>query len=372
MAAPRLKNEDIERAVRLVESMLRKGYAPPGGPGSGTGRKQAILAAGQEAIRLGWARANAEPTNFIRHRIGVAEARGLRGVNWKIKPRKAKTKKPRRAPTPSARVSVPRGPAMAIPKTVRVLVIPDVHLCPSSPDVSRMEWIGRHAAEMDPDEIVQLGDLGTFDSVNRHAQPGTIEHAKNPRVLADFDVLARGLDRFDRGLGRCRARKRITKGNHENRLDRFENDNPQCQGMFADRFDEIANKAGWGVTPFSEYSFIEGVAFIHHAVNGMGRAYGGKTAPSRIANDSTFSIVHGHTHQRHSVAAPKMNAGMVRVISAGCALPQGHIEAYAKHSLTGWSYGVMGLTIRSGQILDEEWISMETLKRRHHVRNRTI
>lgn len=352
-----LKLPDTQRAVRLVESMLRKGYAPRSGPGAHARNKpQAIVAAGAEAKRLGWA-LSTKPEQWIRHRLRCADDLGI-GVDWSIKPR--------RKPKPkAARVEFPRPPPIETIKTQTVFVIPDVHLCPTLQDVSRMEWLGRHAAAIEPDWIVQLGDLVTADSVNAHAPPGTIQFEKNPRIKADFEILERGLERFDRGLGKCRARRHQTKGNHEHRFDRFEDRNPQCQGMFVERFDAAMNKAGWGVSEFGKYFYIEGVGFIHIPMNPMGKPYGGKTAPTRIANDSVFSIVHGHCHTYASVPAAKFDGKQVRVISAGCALPQGHVEPYAKHSLVGWAWGALTITVRGGQIMDETWTSMDTLRRRY-------
>lgn len=356
-----LTDIEIRRAVRLVESALRQGYSVPHGPGGNQkmSAMNAIGAAGREAETRGWA-PRGRGHFWVRHRLRNADARGIRGPNWKIK-KKVSAKK--RAPKKTG-IEFPRAESFTA-RTNRILVIPDVHLCPTHPDVSRMEWMGRHARAMAPDWIVQLGDLVTADSVSGHAAPGTISFEKNPRIRADFEILERGLERFARGAGPCRARRHQTKGNHEQRYDRFEDRNPQCQGLFVERYDSTLNKAGWGVTEFGRYFSVEGVRFIHIPLNPLGKPYGGKTAPGRIANDSLFSIVHGHTHQYHSVAAPKFDGQQVRVISAGCALPEGRIEHYAAHSLTGWRWGCLELTVRGGQILDEAWVSMHTLRQRY-------
>lgn len=363
MAQPSLKPADIKRTVRLVESLLRKGHRARGRKG-GTPRPTAITAAAKIAEENGWAK-RGRGEWYIRHRLRVAESMG-NGPDWTISPPVKVAPRPRNV----AAEIVAAGPRSytASVRPVRVMVIPDVHLCPTHPNLDRMEWLGRWARDLAPDWIVQLGDLGTFDSVNRHAAPGTLAAEKNPRILADFDILARGLDVFEKASGGVKARRIVTKGNHEYRLDRFEDLNPAAQGMFAGRFDEICNAHGWAVKPYRAYHFIEGVGFIHHPVNTMGKPIGGKTGPQRTANDSTFSIVHGHTHSRQSVVAAKFNHESVRVISAGCALPQGHIEEYAQHNQTGWWWGAACLTIQRGEIMDEEWRSMRTLESRYRAR----
>lgn len=366
MPAKRLTDAEIKRVVRLVEKMLRAGYAPISGR-SQNRKVGAVAAAAKEAARLGWTKAT-DGHNYVRHRLRQCEPRGIAGPDWSIKPKSGK-----QAKSGHPRAEIPRSPPVAeVAKTTRILAIPDVHICPTSPDISRLEWIGRHAQEMNPDWIIQGGDLLTADSVEMHSQPGTLGFEKNPRIKADFDILERGLTLFDRGLGsRWRGRKAQTKGNHEYRFDRFEDRNPQCQGLFVERYESTMNAHGWAVYEFGKYLFVEGVGFIHIPLNTMGRPYGGKTSAQRIANDSVFSLCHFHTHQFQFASAAKMDGHRVDVISAGCALADGHLEHYAKHSLTGWRYGCLELTVRGGQILDHAWVSMHTLGRRYRGAGRS-
>jgi hypothetical protein len=46
-------------------------------------------------------------------------------------------------------------------------------------------------------------------------------------------------------------------------------------------------------------------------------------------------------------------------------MPFNHIESYAKHSLTGWTYQVCELTIWDNHIHEVNNISMETLEREY-------
>lgn len=53
----------------------------------------------------------------------------------------------------------------------------------------------------------------------------------------------------------------------------------------------------------------------------------------------------------------------VYVISAGCALPYGEVEHYATHGgATGWSYGILDVTLADGEIVNFAWIDMRTLR----------
>jgi len=101
-------------------------------------------------------------------------------------------------------------------------------------------------------------------------------------------------------------------------------------------------------------------------MNGIGRPMGGKTATHRAGSMLTAPLVYGHTHKFQIYNDPKIGEiDRVSVIEAGCALPWGEIEDYAKHSPTGWSYGIVDLTVQGGQIIDYAFVSMLTLRRRY-------
>lgn len=84
-------------------------------------------------------------------------------------------------------------------------------------------------------------------------------------------------------------------------------------------------------------------------------------ATAAIARDALHDVVFGHTHKRTDKAFPKMGAQRITVINLGCSLPEGHVEDYAKHSLTGWSYGVYLLDIKDGRLHQSTWLPMENV-----------
>jgi hypothetical protein len=119
---------------------------------------------------------------------------------------------------------------------------------------------------------------------------------------------------------------------------------------------------GWRTREYGQWLFLEGVGFTHVPLNVMGRPYNGKTL-SPIANDAVFSIVFGHSHKGGRHEAPKIGPSRkVTVMNLGCALPDGHVEAYACKSTTGWEYGVYELTLQAGQILSAKHHSMREIE----------
>lgn len=354
MAKRALKAFEVRPIVELVHAALREGARPPQQIGQGA---SAVEVARQKAVEAGLATKGVELSVYLE----AAKAFGME-VDWSLY-RPPQYQKPAEVakvfPVHEAgKHSKPTG------RRVRVCVIPDIHVAPDIPN-DRLLWIGRWCADMAPDYIVQLGDFLTLDSMSTHAKPGTITHSRAPTFEHDLDAGRKAMELFNRGAGNPGACPRIIcYGNHEFRAHRFEENTPNVEGSIVGSMDELfAELGGFRIIPYGEFVFIEGVGFIHHVNNTIGRPYGGKTSAQRIASDSVFSVVHGHTHSKQSADVPKIGPNnAVRAISAGCALPHGHIEHYARHSTTGWWMGVLCLTIQDGQILDEHWTSMLTLE----------
>ena len=90
-----------------------------------------------------------------------------------------------------------------------------------------------------------------------------------------------------------------------------------------------------------------------------------KTSEKNVANKSKIDIVFGHSHRAQDVRIPKISNiknDFTRILNLGCALPHNHIEKYARHSLTGWTYQVCEIDIWDNHIQEVKNISMESLE----------
>lgn len=248
---------------------------------------------------------------------------------------------------------------------VKVVVIGDAHDSPHIPDKSRFTWLGKHVADVKPDFVIQIGDLGTFDSVSTHCANHTLEGKTKPKFTDDINSLNLALDAFNDGLGSFNVEKHTTHGNHERRVFAYENEHPEVEGMPSHLLDQCLVQRGWTYSPYGQPHFVGGVAFLHAAINRMGKTFGGKTSENQIANETLTDVVVGHSHIKRVLKYAKLHHRHVTIVNAGCALPHGYIEDYAQHAQTGWSYGVMTLTIKDNHITDDEWVSMETLEERY-------
>lgn len=356
---PQPPRNDVQRlAVKeRVEQKLREGHRPKGLSGPGPG---AISAAGEDAVREG---------EFSTPKAFHTAAYALVGTDfepdWSLyRAHRYQQPVPRSVLYPAAPL-LPQAPAG---RPQRILAIGDLHQDPRHPErLEILTWIARHASEHRYDRIIQVGDWSTWDSVNQHDDNSTLAARHKPNIRDDLENLVASHQAFRRGIVEdYKPRMDFLLGNHEYRLERFENANPESAQTFTLSRDETFAQFGWRTRPYGELFYVEGVAFTHHPTNGAGRAYGGKTGPQRAANDFTVPVVSGHTHRRQVHDSPK--GGPVDVISMveiGCGLPWGAVESYAKMGLTGWWWGVVPMTVQGGVITDLNFISMLTLQARY-------
>jgi len=249
-------------------------------------------------------------------------------------------------------------------ETITICAIGDYHDCPGQ-DKSRIKWFARYIADTNPDLVVQIGDFADWNSLSKHEKPGTIGYADKPAFVDDLESAEEALSLFRKTL-KDGPPCHITYGNHEERLERWDNDQPESKGLsFADRRDVLFKNYGWKSYAYGQWLFVNGVGFVHVPHNLMGREYGGKTV-NTIGNDAVFSIVFGHSHRKAEISVPKIGpAKSIEVLNLGTAMPNGLVKYYAGKSMTGWAYGVWMLSIREGHIVGHSYISMIDLEDRY-------
>jgi len=113
----------------------------------------------------------------------------------------------------------------------RVLAIGDTHDSPKLPDKARFRWIARHAAKTRPDRIVQIGDFGDFASCSMHEPAGSLGYANKPTFRQDIESLEEALTAIWKEVG-SDIPLDVVEGNHEHRVQRWEESNPAVEGGF--------------------------------------------------------------------------------------------------------------------------------------------
>lgn len=349
MAAHKISDEHAEETLRRIEAELMEGHAPPWAGGGG-----AISAAARRAVQDGFV---ATQRTF---RSRYDAARRLREVDWTLYRAPVYTRANHATIIDPVRIMEAAKPTG---RQVKVCVIGDLHDDPRLEDKSRFLWIGRWIAEQAPDYIVQIGDWGTFDSMSTHQERGSTEERFLPSWTQDIESFYESIATMEKGIQSRDVKRMVTEGNHETRVSRYENKNPNLGNTLSGQWKGALREHGWNIRPFGEYYFIERVGFVHHMINGVGKAFGGKTGNQRAGNDLTFSVFHGHDHKREIVSLAKIGpTPEVSVVSVGCGLPWGWVEDYAKLSMTGWWWGVTSTTIQDGVITGLNFTSMLELE----------
>ena len=225
---------------------------------------------------------------------------------------------------------------------MKVIAIGDTHDAPDV-DKQRFRWFGKYIRKVKPDAVVQIGDFITLDSCTHYIPDDTYSaRIEKPTFIKEMDSFDDACYEFNYGLGNYQVKKYITLGNHERRLWRYEDKNPSFYNMGQREYFGICKKYEWNVIPWGKYLMLGGVGFIHAPINPMGKEYGGETSEKNVANKSKIDIT--------------------RILNLGCALPHNHIEKYARHSLTGWTYQICEIDIWDNHIQEVKNISMESLQ----------
>jgi hypothetical protein len=179
----------------------------------------------------------------------------------------------------------------------RHLVIPDTQLKPGC-DLKHIAAAGKFIDAKRPEVIVVLGDWGDFGSLSSYDKGKA--SAENRRLSKDWDVFRLGLEVLLKPwIGKSYNPRLIyTEGNHEQRIQRYANDNPALDtlpdpcGYFRD--------CGFAAYPFLHEVVVDGVRYCHlfartstGRVTDSSRKYGAPTALA-MARANAASCTAGH------------------------------------------------------------------------------
>lgn len=189
------------------------------------------------------------------------------------------------------------------------LFIPDPQCKPDVP-LDHLRAAGNYIVEKQPDVIINIGDHWDFPSLSQYEQKGS-KYWEGKRIREDIDA---GLEGMRQLLGplwnhqkkHSKWKKRpykprlvFTAGNHEHRLVKFLEENPQLEGMFGLENLKI-EEFGWEYYPFLEPVTVDGITYCHYFCNpdsAMGNPVGG-TIENRLNKlGITFSQGHEQTYK---------------------------------------------------------------------------
>jgi hypothetical protein len=189
-------------------------------------------------------------------------------------------------------------------KPVTHLFLPDDQVKPGI-DMSYLSWKGEYIAKKRPDVIICGGDwadmtsLSSFDKGKRRAE--------GKRVKDDIDAAIAGMKLLLQPMRDLQAQQRAAKevvyeprmvlllGNHEHRIDRHVEENPELYG-FLSVDDLLYEEFGWEVVPFLTPIVIDGISYCHYFPNVMnGKPLGGNAATLLKTLGTSYTCGHKQT-----------------------------------------------------------------------------
>ena len=147
-----------------------------------------------------------------------------------------------------------------------ILVIADTQ-AKSEEDLEYLLWIGHYIAEKQPDVIVHIGDHYDFPSLSSYDKGKSSSEGR--RLYKDIEAGNTGFEYLNLAMKSnpdYNPRKVFCLGNHEHRLSRYVDDNPELIGTLG--VDKLPfEKYGWEVHPFLKPVEIDGIYFVHYLAN---------------------------------------------------------------------------------------------------------
>jgi len=166
------------------------------------------------------------------------------------------------------------------------------------------------AIDLNPDEIVILGDYADFYAINSHGKQPEFQHLLIEEIEAVKEKLAELHMFFPE------AKKVYIEGNHEYRLGRY------IQNRCPDLFDIIDTSSllelptfGFDFVPYvpaQKYNVLGSKLLARHEP-----LSGGKHVAQNTAEKAMASVIFGHTHRIQEGQTVTMNGENFRGISSG-------------------------------------------------------
>jgi hypothetical protein len=181
------------------------------------------------------------------------------------------------------------------------LVIFDTQVRPGI-DLDYLRWIGEYIVRKQPDVIVMIGDHADMESLSSYDKGK--RSAEKKRVKADINAAVQGMRTLLAPMWILQAQQReagepvynprmdLTLGNHEDRINRHTDANPELHEFLSIDALEYA-EMGWNVHPFLTPVEIDGVYYCHYFPNVMtGKPLGGTSASMLPKIGTSFTMGH--------------------------------------------------------------------------------
>ena len=243
-----------------------------------------------------------------------------------------------------------------------ILVIADTQ-CKSEEDLEYMLWIGHYIAEKQPDVIVHIGDHYDFPSLSSYDKGKS--SAEGKRLFKDIEAGNIGFEYLNMSMQKHKnyhPRKIFCLGNHEHRLDRYIDDNPELIGTLGTDFLPF-DKYGWEVHPFLKPVEVNGIFFVHYLANPFsGKPYGGNAM--NILKTVGRSFVVGHKQCLDIAIRPTIDGKQqIGIVNGAC---YDHNESYKGYQGNNHFRGLTVLHEAQDGFAVPMFVSLEYMKEKYY------
>lgn len=202
-------------------------------------------------------------------------------------------------------------------KKPTICVIADTQAKPTE-SLEYMLWIGKYIADTKPDIVVHIGDHYDMPSLSSYDKGKASSEGR--RFADDLNAGNKGLELLNLEIHKdstYKPRKVFCKGNHENRIDRYVEDNPELKGTIGTELLPL-EEYGWEVYDFLQPVEIEDIYFVHYLANPMsGKPYSGTA--SSILKTVGKSFVVGHKQVLDITLRPTIDGKQqIGIINGAC------------------------------------------------------
>jgi hypothetical protein len=252
------------------------------------------------------------------------------------------------------------------------LMIPDTQ-CKPDTDMTYLSWIGQYIVDKRPEVIVHIGDHADMPSLSSYDKGK--KAAEGKRLQLDIDASIEGMNLLLQPLRTLQQQQKrnkkkvytprmvITLGNHEERIVRHVNANPELEGFLS--YDNLMYKEmGWEVHDYLKPVVINGVAYCHFMANPFsGKPYGGTAQNVLKQVGESFCVGHKQTLDVATRFLPASGAQQWGIIAGACYL---HDEGYKGHQGNHhWRGIVIKHNVQEGSF-NPMFVSLDYLKERYN------
>lgn len=187
---------------------------------------------------------------------------------------------------------------------MRVLIIPDIHL----PFQHQQSWeaLSKYAKTQKFDQVVFLGDVYDFRSINHHRMHLRLER-EGERFKTELAAAQKTFDRFVQNLV-GRPNVVVCAGNHERFIQKYLSNLPELEHMLPS---VTSLFRGCRVFPYQVHKLAYRVGKLHF-LHGYGG--GGKNTVRKFLDEFNVNLVCGHLHRLEQTSKPSAHG----TVSAWC------------------------------------------------------